>query len=68
MTRGPLDPALIKAWNKGREAGKKEAIELFMKLVNDRMDTITEIKGIGEQRAWQIREHFIKGMEEQKFN
>ncbi len=59
----PLDPTLMQAWNKGYAAGQKEATEIFHKFLEDRMQTIQEIDGIGEKTAWKIHEHFIKGFD-----
>jgi len=71
MSRAPLDPTVMKAWNKGREAGIREgaeegreqgwaeATQKFLELTA----SLTDIKGIGEQRAQAIQMHFLKGLE-----
>lgn len=64
----PMDPNLIVAWNKGREAGKKEATEMFNNFLIEKMQTLTEISGIGEKIAWKIQEHFLQEKEDTKCN
>ena len=64
VPKNPLDPTLTQAWNKGREAGKKEALDQFYGFLKDRMQTLTEIEGIGDKTAWKIQEHFLKVMKE----
>lgn len=62
MKARAMDPALIQAWNKGREAGKKEALDKFYKFLVGQMETLTDIDGIGDKTAWKIHEHFLKEM------
>lgn len=57
--RNLLDPTAIKAWNKGREAGKKEATDIFYEFLAGRMQTLTEIEGVGEKIAAKIRLHML---------
>lgn len=60
----PMDPKLIEAWNKGRKAGYAEAEQTLAKFISDKMQSLTELEGIGEKTAWKIQEHFLKGMVE----
>lgn len=64
LKRGPMDPQLIQAWNKGRDAGRNDAIEIFQKYLAERMDTLQKIHGVGPVMALRIFEHFQEGMEE----
>ncbi|WP_342512272.1 hypothetical protein MKY34_16835 [Sporosarcina sp. FSL K6-1522] len=57
--RNPLDPTVMMAWNKGREAGKKEATEIFYEFLTGKMQTLTEIDGVGEKTAAKIRLHML---------
>lgn len=59
----PLDPVLMQTWNKGYAAGQKEATNIFHKFLEERMQTIQDIDGIGEKTAWKIHEHFIRGFD-----
>lgn len=59
----PMNPHLIQVWNKGREAGKKEATELFHEFLTERMQTLQDIPGIGEKTAWKVHQHFIERLE-----
>jgi len=63
MAINPLDPVLTQAWNKGREAGKKEALDHFYKFLIGRMDTLKDIEGIGDKTAWKIQKHFLDAFE-----
>lgn len=66
MKARAMDPALIQAWNKGREAGKQEATEMFHEFLIGRMETLVDLPGVGDKTAWKIQEHFLKEMEEAK--
>lgn len=63
MKINPLDPTLMKAWNSGRNAGITEARDEFHKFLTEKMQTLTDIQGIGEKTAWKIHEHFIRELE-----
>lgn len=63
MKRGPLDQTVMNAWNKGREAGRREAIEIFQEYLAECMDTLETIPGIGDRLALRIFEHFNDRME-----
>lgn len=47
----------------GYEKGKADALQAYYDFLMDRMQTLTDIPGIGEKTAWKIQEHFLKGME-----
>lgn len=57
--KGPLDPRLTKAWNSGREAGRKEAIQEFHLFLGDKMSTLTQIDGVGNKTAKKIMRHVL---------
>ncbi len=58
--KNPLDPTLMKAWNKGREEGKNEATEKFYRFLVGRMESLTEIEGVGKKTAFKIQTHFLE--------
>lgn len=60
------NPVFQQAYEQGKQAGYQEATDIFHKFLNERMQTISEIPGIGEKTAWKVHEHFLKGMEESK--
>lgn len=57
--KNPLDPTLMKAWNKGREAGRKEAVEEFHLYFGQKMSTLMEIDGIGAKTAQKVIRHVL---------
>lgn len=63
--RNLLDPTAIKAWNKGREAGKKEATDIFYEFLAGRMLSLTDIEGVGEKTAEKIRLHMLTSEDEE---
>lgn len=63
MNTGPLNPELMKAWNKGRESGRKEATEMFYEFIKERMEALEEIGGIGSKTAFKVQMHFLSEME-----
>lgn len=60
----PLDPELTRVWNKGREAGKKEATETFYQFLKERMEKLEEIDGVGKKTAFKVHMHFLEAMKE----
>lgn len=60
----PIDPMLTQAWNKGREAGKQEALDQFYGFLKERMESLTEIEGVGSKTAMKIQMHFLDVMKE----
>lgn len=50
-------------YQRGYEAGRDEALDIFHSFLSNRMQTITDIPGIGEKTAWKIQEHFLQGMD-----
>lgn len=54
-----MDPKLTRAWNKGREAGRREALEEFHLFLGGKMSTLTEIDGIGIKTAKKIQMHVL---------
>lgn len=59
-----MSPAMRKTFNKGKEAGVKEATDIFHSFLSERMQTLMTIPGIGEKTAWKVHEHFIEGTDE----
>ena len=62
----PFHPDVMKAWNRGFDAGAKRQNELDTKLMLEWLGKIEEIPGIGEKTAWKIREHFLDFMKEKR--
>ncbi|WP_230459198.1 hypothetical protein [Geobacillus thermodenitrificans] len=62
----PFHPDVMKAWNRGFDAGAKRQNELDTKLMLEWLGKIEEIPGIGEKTAWKIREHFLDFMREKR--
>lgn len=62
----PLNPMLMQAWNKGYKAGQGETSEQFAAFLNERMESLLEIEGIGEKTAWKVQEHFIQRIDGQE--
>lgn len=60
---GPMDPLAIKAWNKGREAGRREAIDIFTDTLSKSMDDLETIPGVGRVLATRVFVHINDRME-----
>ena len=65
-TTSPFHPEVMKAWNRGFEAGAKRQNELDTQLMLEWLGKLEEIPGIGEKTAWKIREHFLGFMKEKR--
>lgn len=65
-TTSPFHPEVMKAWNRGFEAGAKRQNELDTQLMLEWLGKIEEIPGIGEKIARKIREHFLDFMKEKR--
>jgi DNA uptake protein ComE-like DNA-binding protein len=59
----PIDPALMAAWHQGFNQGVKQQREADIQHLVNLLEDLETIPGIGEKRAWQIREHFLKKFE-----
>lgn len=57
--KGPLNPHLMEAWNSGRKAGRKEALQDFHLFLGDKMSTLTQIDGVGAKMAKKIMQHVL---------
>jgi hypothetical protein len=58
----PFHPEVMKAWNRGFEAGAKRQNELDTRLMLEWLGKLEEIPGIGPKMAWKIREHYLEFM------
>lgn len=47
-------------WNKGYQVGAKEQRQSSIEHLSKALQTLEDLPGIGEKRAWQIREHFMQ--------
>lgn len=56
----PMNPVLIEAWNKGYSAGAKQQRETDIENLVKMLEDLESVPGIGEKRAWQLREHFLR--------
>jgi hypothetical protein len=56
----PFHPEVMKAWNRGFEAGAREQrrsdIEHLVKI----LEGLEDIPGVGEKTAWKVREFFLQ--------
>lgn len=57
-----LDPSLNEAWNKGKQAGYNQAADIFHAFLNERIQTLREIEGIGEKTVEKVYKHLHDGM------
>ncbi|MCJ8008919.1 hypothetical protein ACFFF5_21125 [Lederbergia wuyishanensis] len=60
------NPVFQKGFEQGRQVGYQEATDIFHKFLSERMQTLTDIPGIGEKTAWKVHEHLLKGMDKQE--
>ncbi|BBW97243.1 hypothetical protein GsuE55_20760 [Geobacillus subterraneus] len=65
-TSSPFHPEVMKAWNRGFDAGAKRQNELDTQLMLEWLGKLEEIPGIGGKTAWKIREHFLEFMRERR--
>lgn len=62
----PFEPRLMAAWNSGFAAGAKQQRESDIKSLVNLLEDLETIPGIGEKRAWKLREHFLRKFEKKE--
>lgn len=62
MSEDPLNPLYLKGFNDGTRNGKKEASLKFTEYLIERVNTLKDIKGIGDQKAMLIQNHLLEGV------
>lgn len=50
---------------KGYEAGRQSSAKLLAAYMDDRMNTLTEIEGIGDKTALKVYQHFMGVLEDE---
>lgn len=57
------NPVFQQGFEQGRQVGKHEATEFIHSYLNERMESLTEIPGIGRKTAEKVFEHIQEGIE-----
>lgn len=54
-----------KVYVDGYHVGKTEAATLFSNFLDDRMNTLTDIEGVGDKTALKVYQHFMGVLEDE---